>query len=67
VNGIMEGTEFFYNAAEGTYGMAPAKVVEEIKEEVKRTITRTVRHISEAQATDMFRKFVASLSESNRK
>jgi hypothetical protein len=63
VNGIMENTDFYLDAASGSY--KAMRAVEETVAEVKKTITRTVRRIDEAQAAKLFYNFIESLKLGN--
>ena len=59
VNGIMENTEYYYDAVGGNF--LARKAIEDAIVEVKKTVTRTVRRIDEAQAVRLFQNFVESL------
>lgn len=60
VNGIMEGVEFYYDIASGTWQSQNA--FDEIEEEVKQTARRSARELEE-QASRLFEKFISSLSK----
>ena len=68
VNGIMEGVEFYYDVASGSWqkmSAAAAVVAEEAFEatvqEIKETAKRSKRELEE-QASAMFKKFINSLA-----
>lgn len=60
VNGIMEGVEFYYDIASGTW--QAEKEFDEIVEEVKKTAKYSVRELEE-KASVLFDRFLKSLSE----
>jgi len=60
VNGIMEGVEFYYDIASGTWKSQEA--FEQIEEEIKETAKRSARELEE-KAAILFDKFIKSLSE----
>ena len=68
VNGIMEGVEFYYDVAAGTWMKMAAKEAqiaeqkfEKAVEEVKQTARRSARELEE-QASKLFSKFLDSLA-----
>ena len=60
VNGIMEGVEYYYDIASGTWQAQQA--FEQIEEEIKKTAKRSTRELEEKAAV-LFNKFIQSLSE----
>ena len=60
VNGIMEGVEFYYDIASGTW--QAEKEFDEIVEEVKKTAKYSVKELEE-KASVLFDRFLKSLSE----
>lgn len=60
VNGIMEGVEFYYDIASGTW--QSQKVFDEIEEEVRQTARASARQLEE-KASYLFEKFIKSLSK----
>src|SRR5210317_717429 len=60
VNGIMEGVEFYYDIASGTWQSQNA--FDEIEEEVKQTAKVSARELEE-KASYLFQKFLDSLSK----
>lgn len=60
VNGIMEGVEFYYDIASGTW--QSQQTFDEIEEEVKATAKRSVRELEE-KAGVLFTRFINSLTE----
>ena len=60
VNGIMEGVEFYYDIASGTW--QSQKAFEEIEEEVRQTARVSAKELEE-KASYLFSKFLDSLSK----
>ena len=60
VNGIMEGVEFYYDIASGTWKSQEA--FDQIEEEIKETARRSTKELEE-KAAILFDKFIKSLSE----
>jgi hypothetical protein len=60
VNGIMEGVEFYYDIASGTWKSQEA--FDQIEEEIKETAKRSAKELEE-KAAILFDKFIKSLSE----
>lgn len=60
VNGIMEGVEYYYDIASGTWQAQQA--FEQIEEEIKETAKRSTRELEEKAAV-LFNRFIQSLSE----
>jgi hypothetical protein len=60
VNGIMEGVEFYYDIASGTWQSQQA--FEEIEEEVKKTAKVSAKELEE-KASVLWEKFITSLSK----
>lgn len=59
VQGIMEGVEFYYDIATGTWQQQQA--FEQIEEEIKETAKRSAKELEE-QASRLFEKFIKSLA-----
>ena len=59
VQGIMEGVEFYYDIASGTWQQQQA--FEQIEEEIKQTAKRSARELEE-QASKLFEKFLKSIA-----
>lgn len=59
VQGIMEGVEFYYDIASGTWQQQQA--FEQIEEEIKQTAKRSARELEE-QASRLFEKFLKSIA-----
>lgn len=59
VQGIMEGVEFYYDIASGTWQQQQA--FDQIEEEIKQTARRSARELEE-QASILFEKFIKSLA-----
>jgi len=60
VNGIMEGVEFYYDIASGTW--QSQNTFDQIEEEIKETAKRSSKELEEKAAV-LFDKFIKSLSE----
>lgn len=59
VQGIMEGVEFYYDIASGTWQQMQA--YEQIEEEIKQTAKRSAKELEE-QASRLFEKFLNSIA-----
>lgn len=60
VNGIMEGVEFYYDIASGTWQSMNA--FDQIEEEVKSTARKSTKQLEE-KATDLFERFISTLAK----
>lgn len=60
VNGIMEGVEFYYDIASGTWQSQNS--FDQIEEEIKQTARRSVKELEE-KASVLFDRFIKSLTE----
>lgn len=60
VNGIMEGVEFYYDIASGTW--QAAQMLNQIEEEIKETAKRSRKELEE-NASMLFEKFLKSLTK----